>query len=53
MLTFLYIVYSKNKMEAWGYYAAEKKQGRYKKYGSHDDQSWHTTVRECSAHDPK
>ena len=40
-------------MEAWGCCAAEKKQGRYKKCGSHDDQSWHTTVRECSVHDPK
>ena len=28
-------------IEAWGCCAAEKKQGRYKKCGSHDDQSWH------------
>ena len=40
-------------MEAWGCCAAEKKQGRYIKSGSHDDQSLHTTVRECSVHDPK
>ena len=45
MLTFLHIVYSKNRTEAWGYCAAKKKQERYKKCGSHDDQSWHVTVR--------
>ena len=26
MLTFLHIVYSKNRTEAWGFYAAKKKQ---------------------------
>ena len=36
-------------MEAWGYCAAKKKQERYKKCGSHDDQSWHVTVRECDS----
>ena len=45
MLTFLHIVYSKNRTEAWGCCAAKKKQERYKKCGSHDDQSWHVTVR--------
>ena len=53
MLTFLHIVHSKNRMEAWGLCSAEKKQGRYKKCGSYDDQSWRTTVRECSVHDTK
>ena len=40
-------------MEAWGCCGAEKKEERYKKCGSNDDQSWHTTVRECSVHDTK
>ena len=40
-------------MEAWGCCGAEKKQGRYKKCGSHDDYSWHATVKECSVHDNK
>ena len=30
MLTFLHIVYSKNRTEAWGYCAAKKKEERYK-----------------------
>ena len=46
MLTFLHIMYSKNRTEAWGYCASKKKQERYKKCWSHDDQSWHVTVRE-------
>ena len=49
MLTFLHIVHSKNGKEAWGYYAATKKQERYKRCGSHDDQSWNVTVRECDS----
>ena len=36
-------------MEGWGYCAAKKKQEIYKKCGSHDDQSWHVTVRQCDS----
>ena len=48
MLTFCHIVYSKNRTKAL-YYAAKKKQERYGKRGSHDDQSCHVTVRECDS----
>ena len=49
MLTFLHIVYSKNRTEGWGCCAAKKKQERCKKCVSHDDQSWHVTVRQCDS----
>ena len=49
MLTFLHIVYSKNRTEAWRCCAAKKKQERYEKCGSNDDQSWHVTVRDCGS----
>ena len=41
----LTIVCSKNRMKAWGCCVAEKKQERYKKCGSHDDQSWHSNCK--------
>ena len=52
----LYIsnIYSKNRMEAWGFCTAEKKQERYKKRGSHMIINHDIeTVRECSVHDSK
>ena len=36
-------------MEAWGYCAAKKKQERYKKCGSYDDQLWHVPVNDCDS----
>ena len=52
----LYIsnIYSKNRMEAWGFCNAEKKQERYKKCGSHMMINHDIeTVREFSVHDSK
>ena len=40
-------------MEAWGCFAAEKKQGRYKSVDHTMIKHNIATVRECSAHDPK
>ena len=52
MLTFLHIVYSKNRMEALGCCAAEKKQD-IKNVGHMTINHDIATVRECSMHDPK